>query len=450
MRIKINYQPRKHFLPFHMRNQRWSILVAHRRAGKTVAAINDLIERATRNTRPAPRYAYVAPLLRQAKDIAWQYLKEAALPFKPKISEAGLYVELEALPNNPRITLYGADNPDSFRGMYFDGVVLDEFGNMVESVWKEVLLPALIDRRGWAVFMGTPNGPNHFRDMYYAKRREKDWLVVFLPVTETGVIPDDDLAEMKKIMDPEQYAQEMLCSFEASVRGAIYARQIEQMMEERRIGNFQFDQYAPVSVVMDLGWKDATSIGFVQPRPDGLLMGHAFSDNLKPISTYIQYIKDFVARRRLRLDTIYLPHDAKAKSLQTGKSIIENFRAAGLRPKLVTELSILDGIAATRKMFPRWYMNERECESLILALKSYHRKYDEDKKIYSNEPVHDWSSHHADMFRYANIVFDVPTDADYVNSRAKPLANAPARPVHYGFALNDIWDTGPSRNTIRL
>jgi hypothetical protein len=179
-------------------------------------------------------------------------------------------------------------------------------------------------------------------------------------------------------------------------------------------------------------------------------MGHAYSDNLKPISHYIQYIKDFISKRKLRLDTIHLPHDARAKSLQTGKSIIENFRDAHLRPKLVPELSILDGIAASRKMFPRWYFNERECESLILALKSYHRKYDEDKKVYSNEPVHDWSSHHADMFRYANIVFNVPTDSEYVNSRAKPLANGPARPVHYGFALNDIWDTGPNRNSTRL
>lgn len=447
--IKPNYVPRKHFMRFHMRQQRWTILVAHRRAGKTVCAINDIIDRATRNTKHNPRYAYIAPLLRQAKDIAWQYLKESAAPFDPVINQSELWVELRALPNSPRITLYGADNPDSFRGLYLDGVVLDEFGNMVESVWKEVLLPALIDRRGWAVFMGTPNGPNHFRDAYYKRLKDPNWLVELLPHTATGVIPEEDLQEMKTIMDPEQFAQEMLCSFEASVRGAIYARQVEEMMASNRIRAIAPDKLAPVDVVMDLGWRDATAIGFVQPRPDGLLMVHAHSDTQRPIKHYIEYIKDYTATNKLRLGTIWLPHDARAKSLQTGKSIIENFRDAKLRPKLVPELDLLDGIAATRKMFASWYINEPLCQDLILALKSYHRKYDEKTKIYSNEPVHDWSSHYADMWRYASIVFNKVTEQDYAKSRGMPAPQKPTRQLNYGFSLEDIWDLTPQQ-AIRL
>lgn len=450
MRIKINYRPRLYFMPFHTRQQRWAILVAHRRAGKTVAAVNDLIERASRNTRPNPRYAYIAPLLRQAKDIAWQYLKEAAAPFNPKISEAQLYVELTALPNSPRITIYGADNPDSFRGLYLDGVVLDEWGNMVESVFREVLLPALIDRNGWAVFMGTPNGPNHFRDMFYERQEDPNWYVIHLPVTATHVIPDDMLAEMKKIMDPEQYAQEMLCSFEASVRGAIYARQIEEMEQDGRIGDFSADPHTPVDVIMDLGFRDLTAMGFVQQRPDGLLMAHSHADNLKPISHYIKYIKDYWRNNNLRPGQIWLPHDARAKSLQTGKSIIENFRTANLRPKIVPELDLLDGIAAARKTFPHWFINRATNKDLVLALKSYHRKYDEDRKVYSNEPVHDWSSHMSDMWRYANIVCSPKDLTKFFNDRQKHVAPAPARTLHYGFALNDIWDTGPARSSGRL
>ena len=125
MEIVNRYKPRWYFREFHRRRQRWSVLVAHRRAGKTVAAVNDLIEKASYNTRENPRYAYIAPLLRQAKDIAWQYLKDSSQPFNPKINESQLYVELSALPNSPRITIYGADNPDSFRGLYLDGAVLD-------------------------------------------------------------------------------------------------------------------------------------------------------------------------------------------------------------------------------------------------------------------------------------------------------------------------------------
>lgn len=469
MIIKSKYRPRKHFLRFHLRRCRWAVLVAHRRAGKTVAVINDLIEKASYNTRENPRYAYIAPLLRQAKDIAWQYLKDAAAPYNPKINESGLWVELSALPNSPRITLYGADNPDSFRGIYLDGCALDEFGNMRSSVWKEVLLPALIDRRGWAVFMGTPNGPNHFRDMYYEAKDDADWFVEFLPYTLTGVLEESDIKAMKKIMDEEQFAQEMLCSFEASVRGAIYARQMERMEQEGRICKLEYDD-TPVEVIMDLGWRDDSTMGFVQRRPDGLAMMRAAHDNLRPISHYIKYIKGFWAGSTapealwiegklvregppLRPGQIWLPHDAKAKSLQTGKSIIEHFMQAKLkRPRIVDELDLLDGIAATRKTFPIWYFNEPETQKLVLALKSYHREYDEEKKVYGNEPVHDWSSHYADMFRYSCIVCNpsgVNREDNEVTMRKKELASAPARPVHYGFALEDIWTCRPGGGTRR-
>lgn len=414
-----------------------------------MAAINDIIERATRNKKPNPQYAYVAPLLNQAKKVAWKYLKEAALPFDSYANESELYVELRALPNSPRIQLFGADNPDAMRGMYLDGCVLDEFGNMNRAFWTTVILPILLDRRGWGVLMGTPNGPNDFRDLYYERKDDASWLVENIPVTVTGVIPESELAEMRDFMDPEEYAQEFLCSFEASVRGAIYARQMEQMQEGGRITPLNADKYAPVDVVMDLGFRDSTAIGFVQARPDGLLMVHAHSDNYQPIKHYIDYIKQYFAKNKLKLGEIWLPHDAKAKSLQTGKSIIENFRSSGLRPRLVPELGLLDGIAAARKMFPDWYLNEPQCQGLILALKSYRRKYDVDRKVYGNEPVHDWSSHYADMWRYANIVFSPVSDVEYAKHRDADPINGPARAANYGFSLNEIWDLSPKRQ-IRL
>lgn len=443
MPIKIAYKPRTFFHRFHARRSRWTILVAHRRAGKTVAAVNDLIERASRNPLAAPRYGYVAPQLKQAKAIAWTYLKAAAAPFSPKISEAELYVELSALPNAPRITIYGADNPDAFRGMYFDGVVLDEFGNMVESTFTEILLPALIDRRGWCVFMGTPNGPNHFREMYYEKKTDPDWLVEWLPVTITRAIDDDTLAEMRKLMDPEQYAQEMLCNFEAAVRGAIYARQMEAMEAEGRIGDFKFDPITPVDLIMDLGWRDLTVAGFVQQRPDGLLLGHVYADSLQPIKTYTDYAKRYWKTNNLRPGKIWLPHDARAKSLQTGKSTVEVFVKEKLRPKIVPELGLLDGIGVTRQGFQFWYVNEKECGKFILAAKTYRREYDDKLKTFGEQPVHDWASHYMDMFRYSNIVCTIPSVVDFIKARGSQFAPPPVRPVNYGFALNDIWDCGP-------
>jgi hypothetical protein len=450
MAMRSLYEPRPYFLDYHLRTQRWALLVAHRRAGKTVAAINDTIEKATYNPRPNPRYAYIAPLYRQAKDIAWMYLKEYAAPFEPEIKESELSVTLRAMYNRPKITLYGADNPDSFRGLYLDGAVLDEYGNMKESVYKEVLLPALIDRRGWATFMGTPNGPNHFRDLHYHALDNLDrYHSSFLPVTRTGVISQEDLDEMKRIMDPEQYAQEMMCSFEASVRGAIYARDMELAEQEGRIDDFLhlIERGQQTHVVMDLGFRDDTSGMFWQDKPDGTLITHAFNFNLRPIAFYLAYLKEYWKKHGLKPGKIWLPHDARAKSLQTGRSIVEQFSLGGLKPAIVPSLDLMDGIAATRLMFPTTYFHAPETKQLVMALKSYHRKYDEDKKVFSDEPVHDWSSHYADGFRYKSIVGQkgrrIDVDPEMVKGMEKTVREIKMRQANYGFSLDQIWDLGP-------
>lgn len=443
------YTPRPQFEGFHRRNERWAMIVAHRRCGKTVAVVNDMIEKALYNTRPSPRYAYIAPFLKQAKDIAWTYLKDFSQPYGGKANESGLFVELTRMPNNPRITIYGADNPDAFRGIYLDGTALDEFGNMRGSTFQEILLPALIDRRGWAVFMGTPNGPNHFRDMWYEREEDPTWFKSFLPVSATKIIPEEELEMMKRMMDPEQYAQEMECSFEASVRGAIYARQIEEMISEGRISDeWKAMRGFPVDVVADLGWRDLTVMGFVQERPDGVVVDKVIADNLKPIAHYIQEIRDYFRQTGHKMGKIWLPHDARAKTLQTGKSTMDAFIAARLPGKLgiVPELSLQDGITATRGAFPTMYFRKDGTKNLVLALKSYHRVYDEEKKTYTSEPVHDWSSNYADMFRYASIV----SNRRLLKNKSGPqLVNTPGEGVNYGFSLNDIWDLGP-RKSLRL
>lgn len=446
--MKSLYKKRSYFDPFHLRKHRFFYMVAHRRAGKTVAAVNDLIEKALYNTREAPRYGYVGPLLKQSKQIAWDYLKKFSGPFNPRINESELYVELQSLPNLPRITIYGADNPDAFRGLYFDGAVLDEFGNMRGSVFEEILLPALIDRNGWCVFMGTPNGPNHFRDAWYAADKQPDiYGKLFLPVTATGIISDVNLEMMKKMMDPEQYAQEMLCSFEASVRGAVYARQMELMQEEGRIGNFPFQKGVPIHIIMDLGWKDATAIGFFQERPSGILLGKAHQDNLKPIRTYAEYIKNFFAETGHTMGRLWVPHDARAKSLQTGKSMVQQLQGHDFHPRVVPNLDLIDGISIVRETFPKLYVNEPDCQDWILAAKSYHYKYDEELKTYSDEPVHDWSSHYMDMTRYGAIVLNPGAVEKVQNPKKQELVMPPGGGVHYGFALNDLWDLTPQRSS---
>ena len=172
--IAIAYSPRDAFEPFHNRSQRWGCLVAHRRAGKTVAAVNDLIRAAVTCKSEYPLFGYIAPYRSQAKSVAWDYLKRFSKPIARAANEAELQIDLI---NGAKIRLFGADNADAMRGLGFDGVLLDEYGDFRPSVWGHVIRPTLSDKEGWAVFMGTPKGKNQFWDLHGCQ--EKPQRVVF-------------------------------------------------------------------------------------------------------------------------------------------------------------------------------------------------------------------------------------------------------------------------------
>lgn len=213
--IVIDYRPRSVFSPFHDRSQRWACIVAHRRCGKTVACIQDLQRDALRCDKPEPRFAYIAPLLRQAKDVSWTYLRGASsplLPFGAKANESELRVDY---PNGGRVRLYGADNPDSLRGIYLDGVVLDEYADMDPSLWSEVIRPALADRQGWAAFIGTPKGQDGFYRIWReALANPNEWLALSLPASKTGILPPEELAAARAAMSEAHYRREFECSFD--------------------------------------------------------------------------------------------------------------------------------------------------------------------------------------------------------------------------------------------
>jgi len=381
---------------------------------------------------PPGRYAYIAPFYNQAKQVAWDYVKRYTAPFQKKVSEGELSVTIQ---NNTKLTLYGADNPDSFRGLYFDGVVLDEYGLMRGSTWTEVILPTLVDRGGWATFIGTPNGPNHFRDMYLEATRDPDrWYHSRMPVSETDIIPEEELQEMQRLMTPEEYAQEMECSFEAATRGAYYTHDIALALNENRITRIKPNPDLPLHFWFDLGYRDDTALLAAQPGVEAYPILHAEAHNLRPIKFYIERIAQICSHHGVARGQVYLPHDAKAKSLQTGRSIVEQFLAHGVRPRIVPRLDILDGIAAARLLFPQVWFNEEYTRDLVNALQVYRREYDEEKKVFRASPVHDWASHYADVFRY----FAVSTDTAL---KALP-EEEPASPIKptYNFTLEDLYN----------
>jgi hypothetical protein len=212
--ISTGYVPHKFQRAAHQSLRRFSVIVAHRRFGKTVLAVNSLIDAALRCRKVDPRYAYIAPFRGQAKAVAWDYLRRYALTVPGTIAAEG---ELSVtFPHGARIRLFGADNPDALRGIYLDGCVMDEVADMKPEVWGEVVRPALSDRLGWCLFIGTPKGANLFHDLYLHALDDPSWYAGLFPVDETGLVAESELELARAVMSPNSYRQEFLCDFTAS------------------------------------------------------------------------------------------------------------------------------------------------------------------------------------------------------------------------------------------
>lgn len=409
--VVIDYVPRRPFIPFHQRSQRFAVMVAHRRAGKTVASINELVARAIYSKKKRPRYAYIGPLLKQSKKIAWEYLKEYSGGLEAKKpSESELSVVLRH--NQAEISIYGADNPDAFRGQYFDGIVLDEYGDMSPSVWNTVLLPTLADREGWAVFIGTFKGKNHF---YQVFRRSQgldlkegetleyyraNWFNLLLRADESGILSPEELRLQRMEMDEEQYRQEYLCDPNAAVKGTYYAKIISDLEERGQIyDDISWEPDQKVDAVFDLGYTDSTACWFFQRRPGGIALIDYFEAHSQPLRYYF----DLLENKGFQYKTIWLPHDARAKSLQTGRSTVEQFLQKGFPIRIAPKLDLQDGINAVRKVLPICHFSAKT-EPGVEALRAYRRAYDDERKVFSDNPQHDWASHGSDAFRYLCLV----------------------------------------------
>ena len=402
--IKLKYRPRSVFEDFHDRNQRWAVIVAHRRCGKTVACINDLIVKALLENKKHAQYAYIAPFYSQAKSVAWRYLERFSEPVLAKANQSELWVELI---NGARIRLFGADNPDALRGNFLDGVVMDEMADMKPSVWGEIIRPLLADRLGWATFIGTPKGHNAFYDIYNEATKKPNWYVKVLRADQTMLLPQSELDDAKATMSDNQYEQEFLCSFEAAILGAYYGQEMRRITDLERITTVEYDPMFPCHTAWDLGFNDSTSIWWFQVVYGEIRVLDHHSSNGQAIPFYTMLLDQKEDEFGYKYGFHYLPHDARAKTLASGgKSIIEQISAKIdiKHLKIVPNLSLQDGIQATRLALTRTWFDNR-CEDLIECLRQYQREWDDDKKVFRDRPKHDWTSHSADAMRYLAIVW---------------------------------------------
>ena len=265
MIIDMGFRPRPWQLDCFVSMKRFTVLVVHRRGGKTLAAVMKLIDAALRSKVSDARFGYIAPQRNQAKTIAWDYLRRfGTMVPGVQVSEQELWVQF---PNGARVRLFGSDAPDSLRGQYFDGLVLDEVAQMKPEVWGEILLPALSDRQGWALFIGTPKGMNLFSELYFRARTDPDWFAASYTCYETEALAADEIERVKKEMTEPQFRQEMLCDFSASSENRFISI---DLVNDARTREAVCGIYDPLIMGVDVGrFGDDESVIYIRKGRDG-------------------------------------------------------------------------------------------------------------------------------------------------------------------------------------
>lgn len=426
-KINTGYVPRPLQDLLHSQLKRFNVLVCHRRFGKTIFAICEMIDRGMRNEKYKPRYAYIAPTYKQAKRIAWEYLKDYTkeLP-SVEINKSDLTISIhrEALydqegtclreADHIEFILLGADNPDSIRGIYLDGAVLDEYAQCDPIIWGQIIRLCLADRKGWAIFIGTPKGKNHFHNRYKKALKNPRWFTAIYRASQTGILDEEEIEDMKEDLDEAEIQQELECSFTAAILGSYYGTIINDMYKQQRIRDVPYDPNLPVDTFWDLGIGDALAICFVQ-RSMGEVRYidyyEASGENLPHYAKLIQS-KPYLYGRHV------LPHDAKARSLETGLTRQEALRKLGLICEVQTRQAVDDRIQASRARLAISYMDKTKCERLIDCLSNYQKEWDGKMFKFKTKPKHDWTSNGADAFGYSALD---ARKSEFANERGKNL-----------------------------
>ena len=400
MQVKIPYKPRALQSEMHKNLKRWNVLVMHRRFGKTVFAVNHMIKHALTCPLPRPRVALIAPTFTQAKRISWDYVKHYAgvIP-GVTFNETELRADF---PNGGRIMLLSGENPDALRGIYLDLCVFDEYGMQNPRVWGEVVRPALSDREGSAIFLGTPAGHNHFFDILQQAKEQSEegsdqWYWKIAKASETKVVKELELDAAKVQMTPEQYEQEYECSFTAAIIGAYYGKLLAALDDDNRITRVPYDPGLPVHTAWDLGINDSTAIWFAQVYRGGAVNVIDYYENS---GVGLDHYAEVLRKKDYHCGDHLAPHDIEVRELGSGKSRLETAFGLGIRFKVIPKMKIADGINAARMLIPKCYFDREKCAEGLEMLRQYRQEWDDRKRMFRDQPRHDFTSHSADAFRY--------------------------------------------------
>lgn len=386
--------------------KRHNVLVMHRRSGKTVFVCNHLRDESFRfdkkdplTGRPLrnPQYAYVATTIGQAEKVAWPYFKEF---FKdiPEVhfDNRKLRVTYPTQAGLVTIHILGAENFEVHRGLYLDGYILDEFADMHPDVRDKVFRPTISDRHGWEIIIGTPKGDNRLKEIFDIGTTSDKWFTLLLKASESGIIADEELEELRETMSAEAYLQEYECDFNAIPSGRYYEAYIQEMEREERIREIPHDRSRMVATFWDMGVGDSTAIWFLQEDGDRPVIIDYLEYHGKGLDYYVNELN----RKGYTYCQHVLPHDGRNRDIGTGKTRVETLEDLGLKNiQVMDRMPVDDGIQKVRLFLTKCHMDRENTSWGRKAVKSYERKFDTKLQRYSNTPLHNWASHASDALR---------------------------------------------------
>lgn len=432
MEVEIPYQPRIWAEALYSTLKRWIVLVLHRRAGKTTAVLNHLQRDCIRI--PQSQFAYIGPTYKQSKRVAWDIAKQISVDIPGiEYNESELTIKY---PNGSKLILVGSDNPDSLRGMALWGVGFDEYSQQPSNIFSEIISKALADHLGYAIFFGTPKGKNEFHRLYQNALTEPDWTVVFKTIDdslrdETGetinnlrvALEDDRKLVAQGLMTQDEFNQEWYCSFEAAVKGAYYATEIAEARRTNRIKTVPYDPALKVHAVWDLGTGPQLAIGLYQAiGRERHMIDFWQGQNTDGIPQAVKALKD----KPYVYGKMFVPHDARATEQGTGQTRIDTAKKLwpNVEWEIVPSLSVDNGIQQGKLFFSRLWVDETNCQTWLDYIAQYRQKWDENRGMFLEQPYHDFTSHAADVHRYAAIV-----EGQMTNEEPKTYVQPPAEPV---------------------
>lgn len=404
---RINFLAKPHQKAVMTCRKRHRGLNLHRRAGKTVLCIFDGLETQLGCALPEPRVGYIAPFLKQAKRLAWDYLSNTAkqAPDFFSINQSELTVTFK--PKNSKFMLLGADNIDAIRGMYFDKIIVDEIADCDPRLWPQVIRPALADRKGRALLAGTPKGrANLLYDLSRKDPDDPDWAYFKYDCTETDMLDPTEIEAMRREMSDALFQQELMCSFNAALVGAVYGAEMNALQNGGRYTLVKYDASLPVYTAWDLGFADATAVWVVQfVGTECRIIGYR-EYTLTPLANIVKEVLAWGQEHDVVWSYHYAPHDIEVREYGSGKSRRQVAHELGLWFTTVPNWSIEDGIEAVRLLLPHVWIDKDECERGLEVLVNYKFAFDEMTRSFKTKPQHDWTSHGADAFRMLAVGHD--------------------------------------------